>query len=71
MPSQALTLTIPAILRASAIVCVVPARTKALAVRTALREEITPHCPASALRLHKHAVLYIETESASLLEKEA
>ena len=43
----------------------------ALAVRTALREEITPHCPASALRLHKHAVLYIETESASLLEKEA
>ena len=71
VPSQALTLTIPAILRASAIVCVVPARTKALAVRTALREEITPHCPASALRLHKHAVLYIETESASLLEKEA
>lgn len=70
VPRQALTLTVPAILRASYIACIVPARTKAQAVRAALLGEISPRCPASSLRGHKNAVLFLDGESASLLAGE-
>jgi len=67
VPKNALTLTIPAIVAANYIVCMVPGPTKAEAVRNMLYGEICERCPASVLRLHKAANLYIDQDSAKLL----
>ncbi len=67
VPKNALTLTIPAIMAANYIVCMVPGLTKAEAVKNTLYGEISERCPASVLRLHKAAYLYIDQDSAKLL----
>lgn len=68
VPKQALSLTIPALMTPSHLLVVVPERRKAPAVRAALKGPITPECPASILRRQPHAVLYLDLESASLLD---
>ena len=70
VPSQAITLTIPTILSAGNILCVVPAENKSMAVWRTLNEEISPACPASVLRKHANAHLYLDRDSARLLSKE-
>lgn len=67
VPSSAITVSIPAILRAPRVFCMVPGKTKAEAVRATLRGAVLPGCPATALRVHKQAVLYIDRDSAALL----
>jgi glucosamine-6-phosphate deaminase len=67
VPTQAITVTIPALLRAQRVHAVVPERRKAAPVEAALRGPITTACPASALRRHPNAVLYLDGESASRL----
>jgi glucosamine-6-phosphate deaminase len=47
--------------------CIVPERRKAQAVRNALRGPVTTACPASILRRQAHATLCLDAESASLL----
>jgi glucosamine-6-phosphate deaminase len=65
VPRQALTLTVPAITAAKAIVCIVPGSTKREALRHMLRGPISPACPASVLRRHAAAVLYADVEAAA------
>jgi len=67
VPTQALSLTVPALMSAPRLLVVTPERRKAPAVRAALEGPITPDCPASILRRQAHAVLYLDAESASLL----
>lgn len=67
VPTHALTLTVPTLTRAPYLFCIVPAATKARAVYETLNGTIDEHCPASVLRTHDNAVLYIETDSAALL----
>jgi len=67
VPKNAITLTVPAIMASNYIVCMVPGPTKAEAVRNMLYGEINEKCPASVLRLHKSAYLYIDQDSAKLL----
>lgn len=67
VPRQALSLSIPSILDADAISCVVPDARKAAAVRCALEGPVTPDCPASVLRWHDDCTLFLDLESASLL----
>ena len=67
VPRHALTLTIPALLRGGALFCAVPGPRKANAVRDALRGPISTACPASILRTHPHATLYLDADSAALL----
>lgn len=67
VPKFALTQTIPSIMSARAISCVVPEQRKAEAVRRALKGPIEPACPASILRRHSNCILYLDQESASLL----
>jgi glucosamine-6-phosphate deaminase len=67
VPLTALTLTIPALLSARAIVGAVPGARKATAVRDTLTGAISTACPASILRKHSNAVLYLDRESAALL----
>ena len=65
VPTEAITLTVPAIMRAAAIVCVVPGPSKREAVRQMLRAPVSPDCPASVLRRHADAVLYADAESGA------
>lgn len=67
VPRTALTLTIPAILTARVISCVVPDARKAQAVRDTLLGDVTLVCPASALQKHPACRLYLDEASASLL----
>lgn len=67
VPTHALTLTVPTLIRAPYLFCIVPAQTKAQAVYKTVRGEIGTHCPASILRSHEHAVLYLDNESSKLL----
>jgi glucosamine-6-phosphate deaminase len=67
VPAQALSLTIPAIMNSRAIGCAVPDRRKAEAVRNALVGPIHTACPASILRRHPNAHLFLDLESASLI----
>jgi glucosamine-6-phosphate deaminase len=68
VPRQALSLTIPALLASRHVLAIVPERRKAAAVKAALEEPITPDCPASVLRRQAHAQLYLDSESAALLD---
>ena len=67
VPRQALTLTIPALIRPRALFCVVPAASKAEAVRNTLEGPVSEVCPASVLRTCPGARLYLDPQSASLL----
>jgi beta-glucuronidase len=66
VPHQALTVTVPAIVRAKSILCVVPGTHKAVAVWKTLQNEISTACPASILRRHPDAILYLDAESSAL-----
>lgn len=67
VPKYALTLTIPTLFMVPFIFCVVPSKTKARAVKETLFGNIDEHCPASVLRKHDNAKLYLDNESAELL----
>lgn len=67
VPRRALTLTVPAILAASAVFCTVPGPAKAEAVRAALRGPVSGDCPASALRRHPRVRMFLDAEAAALL----
>jgi len=64
---RAITLTLPAILSAKFIYCVVPGATKAEAVTRMLRGPISTSCPATILRKHNNAVLFLDEDSAKLV----
>jgi glucosamine-6-phosphate deaminase len=67
VPQRAITLTISAILSAKFIYCMVPAQSKAEAVKRTLEGPVSKECPASILRKHENAVLFLDRESAKLL----
>src|SRR5262249_13212243 len=67
VPRQAISMSIRQIMRSREIIAVVPEKRKANAVRLCLEGEITPHAPASILRDHLNATLYLDEDSASLL----
>jgi len=69
VPETALTLTVPTLFSGKYLFCIVPAPTKAAAVRDTLQGSVGEVCPATVLRLHKNAVLYLDGESSSLLEE--
>lgn len=68
VPTHALTLTIPTLLKARYIFCMVPGRTKAQAVANTIEQDISERYPSTILRNHQSAVLYIDTQSAGLLK---
>jgi glucosamine-6-phosphate deaminase len=68
VPRQAISMSIQQILQAQQIICVVPDRRKAQAVRDCLELEVSPLRPASILQEHPRATVYLDTESAALLK---
>lgn len=67
VPKTAMTLTCPVFIHAPQLFCIVPAITKAKAVKRTLEGAINEECPATVLRNHPDAVLYLDAASASLL----
>lgn len=65
VPTRALTLTVPAIFGATWVHCIVPASSKARAVHDTLLGPVDTSCPASILRRHERATLYLDRDSAA------
>ena len=69
VPVSAFTLTIPALIAAEYMFCIVPAKTKEVAVFNTINGPISETCPASILREKEHAVLYLDADSSNSLNK--
>ena len=67
VPTHALTLTIPALIAGRYIYSMVPGLKKANAVYNTLRGDIIENCPASILRKHQNAMLFLDQDSSWLL----
>jgi glucosamine-6-phosphate deaminase len=67
VPTHAYTLTMPALLSAPVMSVVVPGPRKANAVLNTLRGPINESCPATALRRHEGAKLYLDRDAARLV----
>lgn len=67
VPRRALSLTIPFFLRTPHAVVTVPGTAKARAVRDAIEGPVSPNCPASILRQHAGAAIFLDADSAVLL----
>lgn len=67
VPTHAMTLTVPALVKAPYLFCIVPAKTKAKAVYSTINGDISEKCPASILRTHDNAILYLDEQSSALL----
>ncbi|MBO4979490.1 MAG: 6-phosphogluconolactonase [Clostridia bacterium] len=65
VPKYALTLTVPALMSAGHLICTVPASTKAHAVKAMLEGEYGEVCPATALRKHGDAKMFLDKDSAA------
>ena len=63
VPTHALTLTIPTILDAASLFCIVPGEMKQSAVKRTLSESISTDCPASILRTHPNCQMYVDRDS--------
>ncbi|PWW28253.1 glucosamine-6-phosphate deaminase [Cytobacillus oceanisediminis] len=63
VPTEALTLTIPALLSGEYLFCVVPGKSKSRAVKNVLEGPITIECPASILRTHPQCTLYVDRDA--------
>ena len=67
VPRQAISMSIRQIMKSDAIVCSVPDRRKAQAVRATVEGPVTPLAPASILQQHPRATLYLDPPAAELL----
>ena len=67
VPKQAISMSPRQILKAREILAVVPDTRKAQAVKACFEGEISPMAPASILRRHPNATVYLDKNSASLL----
>lgn len=67
VPSEAISMSVRQILKSHAIISVVPDARKAQAVKACFEGPISPMAPASILRTHANATIYLDGQSAALL----
>ena len=67
VPPHALTITIPALLKAQYAYAIVPGSKKAEAIQHTIEDEISEEFPSTILRNHPDAILYIDQDSAGRL----
>ncbi len=67
VPTSAITLTVPTLLKADSIYCIVPGNNKAQAVYQTLHSEVQESFPSTSLKKHSNATLYLDTQSAGRL----
>lgn len=68
VPKSAITLTVPSLLRAKSIYCIVPGNNKAQAVYHSLNSRVNENFPSTALREHNDVILYLDKDSAARLK---
>jgi glucosamine-6-phosphate deaminase len=69
VPEQAMTLTIPTLFRVPKLIVSVPGSRKANIVRRTLEDMVATDCPATLLRTHPDATVYLDKESASQVQE--
>lgn len=67
VPEQAISMSIKQILKSKRIICSVPDKRKATAVKHCLEGEVSNLHPASILQKHDNCTIYLDKDSASLL----
>lgn len=67
VPKRAISMSVKQIMKSAHIICIVPDRRKAKAVKACLEGEIGPMVPASILRRHPQCLLFLDREAVSLL----
>jgi glucosamine-6-phosphate deaminase len=65
VPTDALTVTIPPLMSAAAIVCIVPGAHKRAAVTATLTGPVSTACPASILTTHPNVHFYLDKEAGA------
>jgi len=69
VPRRAISMSIKQIMKSKNIICTVPGSRKAQAVKECIKDDISPYRPASILRKHRNAFLFLDKDSAKLLKK--
>ena len=69
VPSRAISMSIGQIMKSKTIICSVPDRRKAEAVRAAVEGPVSPQTPASILQQHEQAKFFVDPPAAELLVK--
>ena len=69
VPAHAITVTIPALFRIPKLILSIPGIRKAQIVPRTLNEPVATHCPATILRTHPDATLYLDPDSAADLDQ--
>ena len=67
VPEKAISMSIKQIMKSKAIICSVPDLRKAEAVKKTVEGSITPAIPASIMRRHEAAWLFLDKDSALML----
>jgi glucosamine-6-phosphate deaminase len=69
VPKRAISMSCRQILKSENIICSVPDRRKAQAVKGTVQGPVSPMVPASILQQHRQTTIYLDPESASLLDR--
>jgi glucosamine-6-phosphate deaminase len=69
VPRRAISMSIPQILQSREVLAIVPDKRKAPAVHECFDAAVSPQHPASALQQHPNVTLFLDRDSASLLER--
>ena len=70
VPKRAISMSVRQILKARAILCIVPDARKAHAVHASVAGPVTPNAPASILQTHADTTLFLDSASASRLSQD-
>lgn len=68
VPQRAISMSVRQIMKIKELIAVVPGPRKAEAIKACFNGEISPMAPASILRNHPHATVYLDQASAALLD---
>jgi len=68
VPTRAISMSVRQVLKAKEILAIVPGIKKAEAIKACFEGPIRPDAPSSILRTHRNATIYLDKESACLLQ---
>ena len=69
VPTKAISMSINQIMKSKNIICSVPDSRKSTAVEKVVNGDITPQVPASILKSHPSAILFLDKNSSKLLQQ--
>ena len=70
VPKQAISMSINQIMKCNTIFSCVPYKVKAQAIKNTLENEVTNNIPATILKSHKNATIFLDSDSSSLVREE-